>query len=123
MAKKILIIDDDPIIRELIQQILESLTDLKILTAQSGIEGLKKADLEKPDAILLDVMMPVLDGIATFKKLKQNPHTENIPTIFLTAKNLSMDREEFTRLGAKGTISKPFKINDLVEQISNLVDS
>lgn len=121
MTKKILIIDDEPDIRELIQVVIELLTDWQVSIASSGLEGCEKAESEKPDVILLDLMMPVIDGIATFAKLQENPQTCHIPTIFMTAKNPT-EGENLIDLGVKGIIFKPFEIKDFIEQIYSLLD-
>jgi two-component system, OmpR family, alkaline phosphatase synthesis response regulator PhoP len=119
-AKRILIIDDEEDIREVAQLTLESVGGWEVLTAESGMEGLQLAEAEKPNAILSDVMMPDMDGIATFEKLMTNPETQSIPVILLTAKVQSSDRQKFAELGVKGLIAKPFNpmvLNDqLVDQ-------
>ena len=76
---------------------------------------------EKPDAILLDAMMPELDGIQTIAKLQSNPETKNIPTIFITAKAQASDRRRFYNAGAKGVINKPFDSLTLASQISGFL--
>jgi CheY-like chemotaxis protein len=115
--KRILVIDDENGIRNLILFSLEGLTDWEVLTAASGTEGLAIAQDHPPDAILLDVMMPDLDGIATFAQLKLNPILQNIPTIFLTAKATATEYEELLTLGIAGVITKPFKAQMLVNQV------
>lgn len=115
--KRILVIDDENGIRNLILFSLEGLTDWEVLTAASGTEGLAIAQDHHPDAILLDVMMPDLDGIATFAQLKLNLILQNIPTIFLTAKATATEYEELLTLGIAGVITKPFKAQMLVNQV------
>ncbi len=115
--KRILVIDDENGIRNLILFSLEGLTDWEVLTAASGTEGLAIAQDHPPDAILLDVMMPDLDGIATFAQLKLNLILQNIPTIFLTAKATATEYEELLTLGIAGVITKPFKAQMLVNQV------
>lgn len=99
MAKRILIIDDEDDIREVAQLTLEAVGGFEVLTAESGSEGIKKAETEQPDAILLDVMMPEMDGITTFKQLQANSLTNNIPVILLTAKVQASDQRRFAELG------------------------
>jgi len=118
MSKRILIIDDEDDIREVAQLSLEAARDWQVLTARSGREGLARASAERPDAILLDVMMPDMDGPATLQELRANPATQLIPVIFLTAKVQSADRRRFANLGVEAVISKPFDPLRLAEQVS-----
>ncbi len=120
--KQVLVIDDNPDIQSLLQIILEELAGWNVLTASSGIEGIAKAMQENPDAILLDVMMPILDGIETFKKLQENGKTQKIPTIFLTARAMVNEQESWSALGAKGVIIKPFNPDFLAQNICDLLD-
>jgi two-component system, OmpR family, alkaline phosphatase synthesis response regulator PhoP len=117
-AKRILIIDDEEDIREVAQLTLEAVGGWQVFTAESGFEGLKLAEVEKPDAILLDVMMPDMDGIATFGKLQANPATHDIPVILLTAKVQSTDQRRFAELGVTGLIAKPFDPMNLTDQLT-----
>jgi CheY-like chemotaxis protein len=114
--KRILVIDDEDGIRNLIRFSLEALTEWEVMTAASGLEGLAIAQDQPPDAILLDVMMPDLDGIATLTQLKLNLSLQHIPTILLTAKATD-ESEELLSLGVAGIIVKPFKAQALVNQI------
>lgn len=117
-AKRILVIDDEDDIREVAQLSLEMVGGWEVLTAGSGREGLAVAAAELPDAILLDVMMPDLDGPSTFEKLQENPRTRNIPVILLTAKMQAADRRRFDRLGVNAVIAKPFDPMTLAEQVA-----
>lgn len=118
MSKRILIIDDEDDIREVAQLSLEAVGHWQVLTARSAREGLTCAGAERPDAILLDVMMPDMDGPATLQQLRTNPATQSIPIIFLTAKVQSADRRRFAELGVQAVISKPFDPMRLAEQIA-----
>ncbi len=120
--KCILVVDDDNGIRNLIRFSLEALTLWEVLTASSGSEGLAIAQSRHLDAILLDVMMPDLDGVATFRQLQVNPNTKGIPTIFLTAKAQTKEYEEHLALGIAGVITKPFKAQILVAQIKQFLN-
>jgi CheY-like chemotaxis protein len=120
--KQILVIDDEDGIRNLIRFSLEALTPWMVLTAASGTEGLAIAQTYIPDAILLDVMMPDLDGIATFAQMQLNPRLQNIPTIFLTAKAIASECENLLTLGIAGVITKPFKAQMLVNQIKGYLN-
>lgn len=116
--KRILVIDDEDDIREVAQLSLEMVGGWEVLTAHSGTEGLVVAETEHPDAILLDVMMPDMDGPATFKELQANPTTEDIPVILLTAKVLSSDQRRFSELGVTAVIPKPFEPMNLATQVA-----
>lgn len=118
MTKRILIIDDEPDIREATQVCLEIAKGWEVLTASSSREGLEKATLEQPDAVLLDVMMPDMDGLATFRHLRANPATQHIPIILLTAKAQAVDRRQFTQLEVAAVIIKPYDPLTLADQIA-----
>jgi CheY-like chemotaxis protein len=108
-------------LREITQFSLEAVAGWEVLTAASGSEGLALAAVEQPDAILLDVMMPDMDGIETFQKLQTNPQTQDIPTIFLTAKARGSEQQSLFDLGISGVITKPVKPQELVEQILEIM--
>ncbi len=117
-ARRILIIEDEDDIREVAQLTLEALGGWQVSTAASGSEGLAKAEAEQPDAILLDSMMPDLDGIATLQKLRAHPATQNIPVILLTAQVHSAKLRQFAELGVAATIAKPFNPLSLARQVA-----
>lgn len=120
-SKHLLLIDDEPTIQEVVQVGLELDTDWIISLASSGSEGVSKAEHEQPDAILLDVMMPGMDGIETFERLKKHKFLHSTPVIFLTAKAQSLQRRQLSQIGARGIISKPFNSLQLAGQISKLL--
>lgn len=119
MTKRILVIDDEDDIREVAQLCLEMVGGWEVLTASSGSEGLALAAAERPDAILLDIMMPDMDGLATFQKLQSNTATDYIPVILLTAKVQSTDRNQFAKLGLTALIAKPFNPLHLAGQVAH----
>lgn len=119
--KHILLIDDEDDIREIAQLSLEILGGWVVLLANSGREGIQQAQTHQPDAILLDVMMPELDGLATFQQLQANPVTQGIPVILLTAKVQSPDQRKFNELGVSGLITKPFEPLALAEQVAKIL--
>ena len=121
MNKLILIIDDEDDIREIAQVSLELMAGFQVITASFGKEGIDKALTEQPDAILLDVMLPDMDGIAIFHELQANPKTAQIPIIFLTAKVQPHDQIEFAELAVKAVISKPFKPTSLAQQLKTIL--
>lgn len=89
-----------------------------MLTASSDSEGLTKAQPDQPDAILLALMMPDMDGLTTFQKLQANPVTRHIPVILLTARGREADESLFASLGVKGVINKPFNPLKLADQVA-----
>jgi CheY-like chemotaxis protein len=117
-TKRILVVDNEQYIREVAQICLETVADWQVITASSGSEGLTKAEVEQPDAILLDVMMPDMDGVTTFKKLQANAATQHIPVILLTAKIQASDRRRYAELGMKAAIAKPFNPLQLAGQVA-----
>jgi CheY-like chemotaxis protein len=119
--KRILIVDDDDDIREVAQLSLEAIGGHQVLTASSGAEAIEKAANERPDAILLDVMMPELDGPGTLARLRSNPATESIPVVFLTAKVREADVERFQELDVAGVLAKPFDPMTLPDQLSRVL--
>lgn len=122
MTKRVLVIDDDDGVREIVQISLESVADWTVWTAPSGKTGMAIAQTKQPDLILLDVMMPEEDGVAVYKKLQANELTRTIPTILLTAKARPSEREALMALGINGIITKPFKSKKLVEDITRIVN-
>ena len=106
--KRILIVDDEDDIREVAQVSLELVGQWEVLTAASGRDGIERARNGQPDAILLDVMMPDMDGPTTLSQLQADPVTRDIPVVFLTAKAQSADRTRLAQLGAAGILTKPF---------------
>jgi CheY-like chemotaxis protein len=119
MSHRILIIDDEDDIREVAAMSLETVAGWEVMVANSGAQGLTRAASYKPDAILLDVMMPGMDGPTTFRELRKNPATSKIPVLFLTAKVQATDRRRFADLGIHAVLVKPFDPLTLSVQISN----
>jgi CheY-like chemotaxis protein len=113
----VLIVDDEEDIRELVRISLERVGGLEVLSASSGEEGITVALAEHPDAILLDAMMPGLDGPQTLERLKANGATAAIPVVFLTGSVQEIEREGFMSLGAAGILPKPFDPMKLAEQL------
>jgi CheY-like chemotaxis protein len=122
MTKRILVIDNEEYIQEVAKICLETIAAWQVTTAGSGSEGISKAETEQPDAILLDVMMPDMDGITTFEKLQANLATQNIPVILLTAKIQANDRDRYTQLGIKTAIAKPFDPLTLANQVAEALN-
>jgi CheY-like chemotaxis protein len=120
-AKRILFIDDEEDIQILARLCLKLEANWELLTACSGQEGISLAETQQPDAILLDVMMPEMDGLTTLKKLKNNSQVNHIPIIFLTAKAQASDRRRFYAAGVQGVITKPFDPLTLASQIGGFL--
>ncbi|HUD56616.1 MAG TPA: response regulator [Terracidiphilus sp.] len=119
MPHRILIIDDEDDIREVAAMSLETVAGWEVMVANSGAQGLTRAATYKPDAILLDVMMPGMDGPTTFRELRKNPVTAKIPVLFLTAKVQATDRRRFADLGIHAVLVKPFDPLTLSTQIAS----
>lgn len=120
-AKRILVIDDEEDIREVAQLSLEMVGGWEVITAGSGSEGIAKAEAEQPDAILLDVMMPDMDGPATFAQMQLGRTTKQIPVILLTAKVQATDQRRFAELGVAGVIGKPFDPMNLANLVAEVL--
>jgi CheY-like chemotaxis protein len=118
--KRILIIDDEDDIREVATLALETCGDFEVITADCGQAGLVSAHQLRPDLILLDVMMPEMDGPTTFQRLRESENTRSIPVVFLTAKVQAGDRRKLGDLGALGIIAKPFDPMRLALEIAAL---
>lgn len=121
-SRRILVVDDDDSIREVAQMSLEMVGGHEVITAASGADGLLHARDRQPDAILLDVMMPELDGPATFARLQADSATRDIPVILLTAKLQPADRERFADLGVRAVLSKPFDPMTLSDEVAAILD-
>jgi len=119
--KNILLIDDEETIQEVVQVGIEIEAGWQVEIASSGLEGIDLAQDQQPDAILLDVMMPNMDGIDTLSRLKSNTKTSAIPVIFLTAKAQAEEKNQFQSLGVVDVITKPFNSMTLASQIAKIL--
>ena len=117
MSKRILIIDDEADIREVARASLEFVGGFEVSVAASGAEGISMASQDPPDAILLDLMMPSMDGLQTLSSLRMEEKTRGIPVIFLTAKVSHTGAASLSREGAAGVLFKPFDPMTLPEQL------
>jgi len=118
---KVLVIEDEPDIQFLIKMALETTGNHDVNTADNGLRGIELAQQWQPDVILLDVMMPLLDGFETIKRLKADPSTAAIPVIFLTAKAQTKEVQQGLELGAIGYLTKPFYAMTLNEEMESLL--
>lgn len=119
--KKILLVEDEPSLRQLVKISLKSKEKLELITAKNGREALELAPKEKPDLILLDVVMPQMSGYDVLRELKKSPETASIPVVFMSACFRGDDTEEGLKLGAVGHICKPFNPRKLGEEISKIL--
>ncbi len=120
--KHILIVDDEDDIRDVAQVALETVGGWRVSTASSGPEGLTQMQVDPPDAVLLDVMMPDMDGVEVFEQMQTEPKTQSIPVILMTAKTQATDQQRFLELGITAIITKPFKAMLLADQIAEILN-
>ncbi len=116
---RILVVEDEPVIRELVRSMLTE-ENVQVECAETGVEGLKLARTSKFDLILLDVVLPQMDGITVCRLLKADPATASIPLHMLTAKAKKADVEAATKAGANGYIHKPFRGAELLDLVAAL---
>lgn len=121
--ERILLIDDEDDIREVAAVALDMTAGMAVTGCSGGVEGVAAAAADRPDLILLDVMMPGLDGPSTLQRLRNCAATRDIPVIFLTACVQPADRKRLTSLGAIGVIAKPFDPFTLADEISAIAAS
>ena len=122
MAKKILAVDDERHIVRLIQVNLER-HGYQVVTAFDGKEGLEKVASERPDMLVLDVMMPYMDGFEVLRELKKNPATRDLPVIMLTAKANDQDIYHGWQSGAECYLTKPFNPMELISFVRRIFQS
>jgi CheY-like chemotaxis protein len=121
-VRRVLLVDDEDSIREIAQLSLERVGDWEVVAAASGQEAIEAARIQGPfAAVLLDVMMPGLDGPTTMKELRSGPLSAEVPVVFLTAKLQLADREYLQELGASGVIAKPFDPMTLATELDEIL--
>ncbi|MEW6685142.1 MAG: response regulator [Candidatus Edwardsbacteria bacterium] len=120
MVKKVLVVDDEPYIARVIRFKLEQ-EGFTVISAGNGLEGLQRMKEEKPDLVILDVMMPGMDGFEVYRQMKEEEELKKIPVIILTAKGQEVDRQKGLELGAADYITKPFSPTKLLQQIKTIV--
>lgn len=120
---RVLLVDDDRSIRRIAQITLSEVGHFEVIVATSGAEALKLALEQQPDLVLLDVMMPDMDGFATLIKLQKEPKTAAIPVIFMTASVSQDEQKHYRTLGVRGVILKPFDPMTLPDQIKQILDN
>ena len=122
MTSKVLLIDDDPLILALLSHKLNA-RGFVVDTAEDGATGLERASAGRPDLIVLDMMMPVLDGRAVLQELRRDPALRETPVIVLTSRSREADVVDMLRLGASDYLVKPFSPDELTVRIERLVNS
>jgi len=119
--RRILVVDDDDAIREVAQMALEIVGGFEVRTANSGLEAKRLVDQVHPDAVLLDVMMPGMDGPTFLALMRSEESTRSLPIVFLTAKIQAGDRRDWGQLDVAGIIAKPFDPMKLPGEIARLL--
>ena len=119
--RRILVVDDSPLIREAARIGLEAVAGHSVETAQSGEEAVARAAAQRPDAILLDVVMPGMDGPATLAALRAGEATRDLPVVMVTGLDAATHGPQLEELGAAGMISKPFDPTTLAAQVAQLL--
>lgn len=120
-ARKVLVVDDDDVIREVAKVALEVVGGWQVIAVGSGLEAQEMARSERPDVVLLDVMMPGMDGPRTAAALQDDPETRAIPVVYLTAKLTDPDTMSSSERNLAGIIAKPFDPMTLATEISQLL--
>ena len=116
----VLYVDDEPDIREVVELSLSLVSGIAVKTCGSGSAALQLLPSFMPDLVLLDVMMPGLDGPATLTQMRNDPALKHIPVVFMTAKALPQEVDRFMSLGAVGVISKPFDPMQLAARVQDI---
>jgi two-component system, OmpR family, alkaline phosphatase synthesis response regulator PhoP len=119
--KKIILVDDEPNIIMALEYTFKK-NNFEVFIARDGKEALELLKTEQPDLIILDIMMPLVDGYATLEAIKKNEKLAQCKVIFLSAKNKEADIEKGLQLGADAYVTKPFSIKKLVEQVNDLLE-
>jgi two-component system alkaline phosphatase synthesis response regulator PhoP len=119
-VKRILAVDDEPHILKLVSFSL-SQHGYEVIQATDGMAAIEVAENEQPDLILMDVMMPILDGYAACERIKANPRTAHIPVVMLSAKSQAAEQKAGLERGALCYITKPFTPRELVQTVGELV--
>jgi len=124
--EKVLYVEDDEDIQRIVRMSLERVGKMSIEVVGNSTLAIEAMKAYKPDLVMLDWMMPEMDGPAVFRKMKEDPEVADLPVVFITAKASSRELDTLIAMGAKGTISKPFSPKDLPDQLrtfwSNLPD-
>jgi DNA-binding response OmpR family regulator len=120
MAKKILLVEDDPVSRKFMELILAK-EGFQIITASNGLEGLRKAKQESPDLLILDVMLPGLDGFEVCHRLRDDEYSAHLPVLVLSAKSQESDKNAALSVGANDFLAKPVDRLVLIAKVTELL--
>lgn len=120
MPVKILSVDDSKMVRLIVTRAFKKF-DCKVFEASHGLDGMATAAKEKPDVIILDVTMPVMDGMEMLAALKENADLKSIPVVMLTAEGSRDSLLAFAKMGVRDYLIKPFKEQDIVEKVSRII--
>ena len=120
MAESVLIVDDDPVVRRMLQLSFES-EGFAVLTAGDGLEGLEVMRSGKPDVVILDIMMPKLDGMKVMNEVNADDDLRGMPVILLSAKATSLDVDLGLKAGASDYVTKPCDPIDLVDRVRSVL--
>ena len=122
-AAKVLVVDDNPQNLELLQAYLEDLPEVTTVSAIDGLEAIQKIAQERPDLVLLDIMMPKMSGFEVCKQIKANPETRHIQVVMVTALNETGDIERATECGTDDYLTKPIDRKALIELVRTMLQS
>ena len=114
---RICYVEDDEDIQRIVRMSLERVGKMTVAVVSDPTQAIATIAEFRPDLVMLDWMMPVMDGPTLFRQMKQRPETSSLPVVFITAKASQRDLDELKALGAAGAISKPFSPKDLPEQL------
>jgi CheY-like chemotaxis protein len=117
--KKVLIVDDEPNVRRLSRKILSNIFD--VVEAEDGKQAIEIAVTQQPDVILMDMMMPKMDGLTACHAIKKDPTTKSIPVIMVTAIGFELNIKLSQQMGATGYVTKPFSSQDLLDKIGEVL--
>jgi CheY-like chemotaxis protein len=119
VKKKVLIVDDEPNVRRLSRKILNNTFD--VVEAEDGRQAIEIAVTQQPDVILMDMMMPRMDGLSACHAIKKDPTTQSIPVIMVTAIGFELNIKLSQQMGATGYVTKPFSSQDLLDKIGEVL--
>jgi DNA-binding response OmpR family regulator len=120
MNEKILVVEDDPISLRLIQYTLQH-EGYQVLSAPNGLDGMRKVREEEPDLVILDVMLPGIDGFEICHRLRAEPQTARLPILMLSAKAQEIDRDTGLKVGADDYLAKPASPSEIVKRVESLL--
>ncbi len=121
MTVRVLIVDDDDDIRTIAAIALRTVGKMSVSSARSALDAFEMLQVQLPDLLLLDVMMPGMDGAAFFQSLKEQPHLAHIPVVFMTARAHGGEIERYLAMGAAGFVAKPFDPMTLAERLRSIL--